>query len=147
MAVPWIWSIDQTRLTAGNEPDGYDLCLDSALVSNIVHMAATTIEERHSSCVDVWSAIGIVGFVLRDRSRGDDDQGCGRVGVPTRAPPGLPDIAQHVRVGLPDRLLERQPQFSFIAYEVIADVKRTDLAFGDRCARETIGRRRQRTTG
>jgi hypothetical protein len=45
MAVARVGSVNPTRLTCRNEPDGDDLCLDSAFVSDDVCVATTKIDK------------------------------------------------------------------------------------------------------
>ena len=68
------------------------------LVPDDVHVSATGINERHPLCVDLGLAFGIVTFVVRDRSLGDDDQAMARVRVPAGTSSRLPDVALHVQV-------------------------------------------------
>ena len=64
MAVPRVWGVNPTRLTRWNEPDGDDLCLDSAFVSDNVHVDTTVVNKRHPRCVHGTRASGIVGLIL-----------------------------------------------------------------------------------
>jgi hypothetical protein len=54
--VPRGWSVNPTRLTCRNEPDGDDLCLDCAFVSDDVHVATTGVNKRHPCGVHVRRA-------------------------------------------------------------------------------------------
>ena len=59
MAVPRVVSVNPTRLTDRNEPHGDRLCLDSAFVSDDVHVVAS-LNKRHPHCVHGPRAGGIV---------------------------------------------------------------------------------------
>jgi len=45
MAVAWVGSVNPTRLTGRNEPEGDALCLDSAFVSDDVHVDTTLVNK------------------------------------------------------------------------------------------------------
>jgi hypothetical protein len=91
--VPRVWGINSTRLTCRNEAYSYNLCLDSAFVSDDVHVGATFINKRCSRCVDVRRAAWIVSFIVRHRPCRDKDQRMPRMRVPACASARLPNIA------------------------------------------------------
>src|SRR6202521_4443664 len=97
-AIPRVCGVNPTRLTCRNEPEGDDLCLDSAFVSDDMHVATTVINKRHSRCVHVRRATGIIPLILRHGSCCDDDWGMTKVRVPARASSWLPNIIQDVPV-------------------------------------------------
>ena len=45
MAVAWVGSVNPPRLTCRNEPDGDDLCIDTAFVSDDVHVDTTLVNK------------------------------------------------------------------------------------------------------
>ena len=93
-AVPRSRSVNPTRLTCRNEPDSDDLCRDSALVSDNVHVGATFVNKRHPRCIHMRRAVGIVCLILCHCSCRDKDQGMSKMRVPACAPSRLPDIDQ-----------------------------------------------------
>ena len=55
MAVPRVWSVSNpARLTRRNEPDSNDLCLDSAFVSDDVHVIAASSQQMSSRLCIRW---------------------------------------------------------------------------------------------
>src|SRR5207245_4527837 len=104
-AVPRSWSVNPTRLTGRNEPGGDALCLDSAFVSDDVHVVAT-LNKRHPRCVHGPRAGGIVPLIGRHRSRRANDQGVARMRVPACGSSRLPNIAQDIPVRQSFRLLQ-----------------------------------------
>ena len=98
MAVTRIGNVNPSRLTGGNEPDGDDLCLDGAFVSDDVYVLTTVINERHSCCVRVRRATRIIPGVVRHGSGYDDDQGMSGMGVPASTSSRLPGVIQDVAI-------------------------------------------------
>src|SRR5438477_13134728 len=64
MAVPRVWSVNPARLTRRNEPDSNELCLDSAFVSDDVHVIAAQVNKRHPRCVYGGCAGRVVPLLL-----------------------------------------------------------------------------------
>ena len=98
MAVSRICNVNPTRRTGRNELNSYGSCLDSAFVPEDVYVVATGIDKHSPRFVDMLLAVGIMPIIVRHGSGGDDDQAMPRVGVPTCASSGCPDIALHVYV-------------------------------------------------
>jgi hypothetical protein len=65
--------IDSSRRTCGNELNCDGCRRFGAFVANNVHVVATGIDERHPLGVHLRLALGIIAFVVSDRSGGDDD--------------------------------------------------------------------------
>ena len=105
MAVPRVGSVNPTRLTCRNQPDGDDLCLDSAFVSDNVHVDTTLVNKRHTRCVHGPRAAGIIPLILCHRSRRDNDQGVAKMRVPACTSSRLPNIIQDIPVRQPLRPL------------------------------------------
>ena len=98
MAVPRVWGVNPTRLTCWNEPDGDDLCLDSAFVSDNVHVDTTVVNKRHPRCVHGTRASGIVGLILGHCTCRDNDQSMAKMRVPACTSSRLPNIVQDIPV-------------------------------------------------
>ena len=71
--VAGICGINTAWLARWNQPESNDLGFDCAFISDVVYVAATTIDKCHPHCVDVRRATGIVPVIMSDRSRGDND--------------------------------------------------------------------------
>ena len=98
VAVPRIGNLNPALGICGNDLDGNGFRLDSAFIPQDVHVFSTGINKRHPRLVHMWLAFGIVPFIIRHRSRSDDDQAVPRVRMPAGASSGGPDIALHVHV-------------------------------------------------
>ena len=90
--------VDPARRICGNKLNSDSFCLNIAFISEDMYVVSTRIDKPHPCFVHMRLAVGIVTFIIRHRSRRDDDQAMPRVRMPAGASAGRPDIALHVHV-------------------------------------------------
>ena len=98
VTVTRICNVNPTHRICRNELNSDGLCLDIALVPEDVYVVATGIDKPHPRFVHMRLALGIVPFIIRDRSGRDDDQAMPWMRVPTRTSARCPGIALHIDV-------------------------------------------------
>ena len=98
MTVPRIYNVNPARCIRRNKLNSDRFRLDIAFVPQDVYVVPTGIQKSHPCFVPMRLAVGIVTFIIRHRSRRDDDEAVPRVRMPTGASAGRQDIALHVHV-------------------------------------------------
>jgi hypothetical protein len=73
VTVPRICNIDPARRICGNKLNSDRFCLDIAFIPEDVYVVPTRIDEPHPCFVHMRLAVGVVTFIIRQRSRRDDD--------------------------------------------------------------------------